>query len=205
MRKLVYDFETTGLPDWNQPSDAPQQPHIVQLGAILVDDVSKKVIHGLDLIIRPVGWTISPEMTAIHGISHEYAEQVGVSEELAFRMLLEFWDCCQSRIAHNESFDARIARIGIKRYLKDEALAEAWKAGEAECTAKLSTPILNLAPTEKMVKANRTNAKTAKLTEAYQYFMGKPLENAHSAMADCIGCWEVYQAIKEGRGQATAA
>lgn len=29
---LVYDTETTGLPDWHQPSDAPQQPHLVAAG-----------------------------------------------------------------------------------------------------------------------------------------------------------------------------
>ena len=40
---LFYDTETTGLPLYDQPSDDPRQPHIVQVGAILVDlDTRKK-------------------------------------------------------------------------------------------------------------------------------------------------------------------
>ncbi|MEA3044540.1 MAG: polymerase subunit epsilon [Sphingomonadales bacterium] len=28
---LGYDTETTGLPAWHDPSDAPHQPHVIQL------------------------------------------------------------------------------------------------------------------------------------------------------------------------------
>lgn len=202
MNLLVYDTETTGLPNFKDPSEHPNQPHIVQLGAILVNLESKKVIHGIDLIIRPDGWTIPPDNSEVHGITHAYAESVGVPEELAIRLFMEMWDCCQSRLAHNESFDARIVRIAIKRLLQNDALADAWKDGEAECTQILSTPILKLPPTEKMKKAGFNKHKSANLREAYLYFTGKELVDAHSAMADCLACWTVYQAIKAGQGEA---
>ena len=48
---LFYDTETTGLPLYDQPSDDPRQPHIVQLGAILVDLDARKEIACLDLIV----------------------------------------------------------------------------------------------------------------------------------------------------------
>jgi DNA polymerase-3 subunit epsilon len=47
-----------------------------------------------------------------------------------------------------------------------------------------------------MLAAGRTHYKTANLAEAVQFFIGKPLENAHSAMADVRGCMVVYFGIQ---------
>ena len=53
---IFYDTETTGLPNWSAPSDDESQPHLVQLGAIVRDTDTEKVIHKLDVIIKPDGW-----------------------------------------------------------------------------------------------------------------------------------------------------
>lgn len=192
---LAYDTETTGLPLWNDPSDDPRQPHIVQLAAALVDLDTRRTIAGMDVIVKPDGWTIPDEVAAIHGITTEHALQVGIDESLAVDMLLGLWEG-RARIAHNESFDARIVRIALKRYGYDAAM-EAWKAAKVECTQALATPILKLPPTEKMKAARRFHHKSANLGEAYQHFTGRPLENAHSAMADVQACIAVYFAIRD--------
>ena len=80
--------------------------------------------------------------------------------------------------------------------LHGEEIADAWKQGKAECTAKLATPICKIPPTEKMLKAGFNKFKTASLSEAYLHITGSELENAHSAMADVRACMEVYFAIK---------
>ncbi|MCK4621311.1 MAG: hypothetical protein KAT62_03750 [Desulfuromonadales bacterium] len=46
---IFYDTETTGLPDWKNPSGGETQPHIVQIGAILADEDTKRVLGSVDL------------------------------------------------------------------------------------------------------------------------------------------------------------
>lgn len=206
---LFYDTETQGLPLFSEPSEHPAQPHIVQLAACLVDLDTRKTIASMDVIVRPDGWTIPAQVAAIHGITTEHAMDVGIPEAQAVDMFMSLWNG-RTRIAHNESFDARILRIALKRHVdpRDTNLAippsDEWKASRAECTQLLATPILKLPPTAKMRAAGRNHHKSANLGEAYEFFTGKKLENAHSALADVQGCMEVYFAIKGAPVQVAA-
>lgn len=203
---LIYDTETTGLPDFKAPSESEHQPHIVQLAAILVDPDTRKTVASMDVIVRPDSWMIPAEVSAVHGITHEHALQVGVSESLALEMLMELW-AGRTRVAHNEQFDARIIRIALKRYgpfRQESADAEAdrWKEGSAECTARMATPICALPPTDKMRAVGRHHHKTPNLTEAYRHFTGQELRDAHSAMADVLACRDIYFAMKDTEKEA---
>lgn len=193
---LFYDTETTGLPDFKAPSEAPHQPHIAQLGARLVDLDTRTIISTLDVIVRPDGWTIPDEVAAIHGITTEKALAVGVSESLALGMLLSMWQRAEVRIGHNESFDARIVRIAQHRF--DDAHVDAWKGGAVQCTQMLSTPILKLPPTPRMVAAGFNKNKSANLGEAFEFFTGTPLVGAHSALVDVDACMTVFFAVQAG-------
>ena len=195
---FIYDFETTGLPLFDQPSDDPRQPHVVEVAAGLFDLETGELRGEFHTIVRPDGWTIPDEVAAIHGITTERALAEGIPEA---EMLAEGFNALWShgdvivRCGHNEQFDARIARIAYKRFL-GEAAADRWKAGKAECTARLSTPILALPPTNKMMAAGFRKHKTPTLAEAYRHFFGEDLVGAHGALADMQGCARVYFAIK---------
>ena len=198
---LFYDTEITGLPLFNEPSEDQRQPHIVQLGAALVDLDTFAMISSLDVIVRPEGWTVPDDVAAIHGITTDHAMAVGVPARVVFGMFVELWQRSDVRIGHNESFDARLLRIALLRHRDNDPAAEIntrWKDGRAECTQALSTPILKLPPTAKMIAAGRRHHKSANLGEAYEFFTGKKLVGAHSAMVDVLGCLEVYRAIKAG-------
>jgi DNA polymerase-3 subunit epsilon len=88
---LIFDTETTGLPLFEQPSDHPDQPHLVQLGALLVDLDTRRELASVDLIMRPDGWVIGEEVSKIHGITHELAMDVGVPEAVAVDALISMW------------------------------------------------------------------------------------------------------------------
>jgi DNA polymerase-3 subunit epsilon len=194
-RAIFYDTETSGLPQFEKPSEDPGQPHIVQLGACLVDIDTRKVLSTLDVIVRPEGWVIPDEVARVHGITTEMALEVGISESLAVELLLEMTKQAEFRVAHNESFDQRIVRIACKRFF-EASNADEWKAGKVQCTAQLSTPILKLPPTARMVAAGRKHSKTPNLGEAYRYFTGRDLVGAHSALVDVHACMEVWFAIQ---------
>jgi DNA polymerase III epsilon subunit-like protein len=85
---LFYDTETTGLPLFKAPSEHPDQPHIVQLAACLVDLDTRNTIASMDVVVRPRGWTIPDDVAAIHGITTAHALDVGIPEEMAIDMLM---------------------------------------------------------------------------------------------------------------------
>lgn len=188
---LFFDTETTGLPIWKEPSEDPSQPHIVQLAASLIDSETRKTIAAIDLIVKPDGWVIPEETIAVHGITNEYANKYGIYEKPVIDLFYDLHSRADVRIAHNETFDARIARIAMKRYGYADADCDQFKAVTSECTMWLSLPIC------KLPKAKGGGFKQPKLSEAYEYFLNKPLENAHSARADVDACIAVYFAIKD--------
>lgn len=203
---LAYDTETTGLPLWNQPSEHPDQPRIVQLAAELFDDETGRTLHVINHIIKPEGWTIPADVAAIHGISTDMAMAHGLPMGVILPLFMNLWKRSSVRLAHNESFDMRMVRIEIMR---DPGFspnaADAWKSGAAYCTQAKSTPILNLPPTPKMLAVERKHAKSANLGEAYQFFTGKKLEGAHRADVDVAACKAVYYGIRDHEAKRGAA
>lgn len=194
---LIFDSETTGLPLWKEPSDHPDQPHIVQLAAKLVNVDTREVLQSMDVIVKPDGWVIPQDCIDIHGITNERAAAEGIPEKEAVEMLLAMVADAElvgdvELVGHNESFDRRIVRIGIKRHL--DPLAEegavlpsdTWKDRKSFCTMWKARPLTKL-----------PGNKLPKLIEAYQHFIGKPMEGAHSAGGDVDGCMAVYFAIKD--------
>jgi len=191
---ICFDTETTGLPDWKSPSEADHQPHLVQLAAHVVNTENWKVIQSMDVIIRPDGWEIPEEVSAIHGITTEHAKQVGIPEKLALDMFLELWGG-RLQVAHNTTFDRRIIRIATKRYSTEEVI-NCWQECGYECTGLLSKPIMQMPP------YGRYGYKMPKLSEAYLHFTGNELQDAHTAIADVNACLEVYKAIKSAPAEA---
>ena len=206
----IYDTETTGLIDFKATSEAEHQPHIVQLACALVDLESRNFTETMDVIISPDGWKITEEVSKIHGITHEMAMDVGIPEKDAIEQFLSLMSDTDEnifdppfrfRIAHNESFDARIIRIALLRYFGQE-IADKFKAADSYCTMREATKIVKAAPTEKMIASGRNHFKNPNLGECVRYFFDRGLEGAHNAMVDVRACADVYFAIKDHNGAA---
>lgn len=96
---LFFDTETTGLPPkgCDPVTDFERYPHIVQISWSLND-------RNMDFIIKPDGWTIPPQATAIHGITNEDAQN-GVKLDFALRLFSMDLIRADKICAHNADFD----------------------------------------------------------------------------------------------------
>lgn len=184
MHSHHFDTETTGLPDWKQPSEAEIQPHIVQLGAVLFDDDTQADLESMCVIVKPDGWSWDDSPTSqdkaflAHRITMERAMDEGIPEKDAVQQYIMMWGKSDRRVAFNTTFDNRIIRIALKRYFTEE-LAEAYKTGPYYCT---------------MINSAKTmgQKKWPTLEEAYKHFTGKELPGAHDAMVDTRASMEIY-------------
>lgn len=110
MRVLVFDTETTGLPD-GHPSfyDTKKWPYIVQLSYCLYDCTLNKIIIENDHIISVADdVVISPKSIEMHKITKTISQNKGIPIERAietFNICLETADVI---MAHNLSFDKRM-------------------------------------------------------------------------------------------------
>ena len=81
---LFFDTETTGLPKkWQAPvTDTDNWPRLVQIAWVL-SSVDGKELAKHESIIKPEGFLIPKESSAVHGITTEIAEAEGVDLETA--------------------------------------------------------------------------------------------------------------------------
>lgn len=190
---LVYDTETTGIPLLRAPSTNPNQPHLVQLAAILFDPSTREKERQMNIIVQPDGWTIPDDVAKIHKITTEIAIQKGEPLCDIVDLFWSFHRCASHVVAFNGAFDRKILRIASIRAGMDRDIIESLESSVVfHDPCKLMTPICNLPPTPKMIAAGFNKPKTPKLMEAYRHLFGRDFQGAHNAFSDVRACSEVF-------------
>lgn len=176
MRYLIYDTETTNLPqNYNAPiSDTDNWPRMVQL-AWQIHDEEGRLIENHNHIIRPEGYTIPFNSFKIHGISTEKANAEG--EDLT-EILKKFEQSLTPDtiiIGHNISFDINV--LGSEMYRKERP---------TELLTELPTIDTKEEGTDFCkIPGGRGGAyKWPTLSELHHKLFGKPFDEAHNAAAD---------------------
>lgn len=185
---LAFDTETTGKADFSAPESANHQPHIVQLGAILFDD-SWNVRAELNLIIKPDGWTVPDEASAIHGITTAIANACGVPLSTAMSCFQGLFKVAKVCVAHNIDFDSLVVSANFMRLTQCVGIGSDIRE-RGFCTMHAMTPICKL-------PGRYGDYKWPKLQEAYQHAFGETFGGAHDAMADVRACGRLYRWIQE--------
>lgn len=172
-RLLFFDTETNGLPkNWKAPvTDLLNWPRLVQIAWILYDESGNELGRN-DHIVKPQGFTIPKDASAIHGISTERAMSEGVD---LMGVLEEFNSQVEGSrylVAHNMSFDEMI--VGAE-FLRNK-LANPIPSKSRICTMQRTTDFVAIPGTY--------GNKWPKLGELHQKLFGVDFEEAHNAAAD---------------------
>ena len=197
MKLLIFDTETTGLPQSRSPAvDGPNNwPHLVSISWVVLDSTINKIEKVRNYVIKPNDWDIPNESTAIHGITHDEAVRYG--SNLA-NVITEFMsEECDVMVAHNIDFDINVLTNAI---LWDLQLPYPVYPRQL-CTMKLTKNICKLPGTF-------GRYKFPKLKEVYQHVFGIMPDQSrlHSSMYDVMILTEIVQLcvpLREAMGLVT--
>lgn len=182
---LFFDTETTGLPkNWKAPiTDLANWPRMVQLAYFLADADGNKISAG-DFIIKPVGYTIPDEVARIHGITTARALAEGKDLSAVLRDFQAAIDRAQYLIAHNMSFDEKIAGAEFLR----NAMPDSLPAKTRICTMHSSTNYCAI--------PGPYGNKWPKLIELHTKLFQAGFEAAHNASADVAAMMKCFWELK---------
>lgn len=173
---LVFDSETTGLPPKGAKydTDFASFPHVVQLSWFLNGNFQ-------DYIIKPEGWEIPIEATAIHGISTERALEYGTPFNFVANHFIH--DCLIAKkiVGHNIYFDSSIIKANILRLEIPE-----FYTVHVEPALDKDKRICTMMKTIKFVNAkfaNGNGGKFPKLEELYFHLFKEDFP-AHNSLED---------------------
>jgi DNA polymerase III subunit epsilon len=182
---LFFDTETTGLPrNWKAPvTNVNNWPRMVQLAYQFYDATGNKLAEA-DHIIKPDGFTISAEVSRVHGITHERAMREGVPVR---NVLLEINDLANQAnllVAHNMNFDSKIIgaefiRAGVSNPIPTKRQL---------CTMEKSTNYCAL--------PGPYGYKWPKLSELHYKLFREYFDEAHNAAFDIQATVRCYWELK---------
>ena len=190
MKIIVFDTETTGLPESRNTSilETEKWPYIVQISWILYDCGTNEVLNVQDHIINS-GVDIPDESAAIHGIDNARAQRKGV----ALIPVMDAFDSdLQSAdvvVAHNLSFDKRMFMVEAIRNKRKQYFTRNGVRKPEKCTMKSGK---NLCAIERIGNNGDVYYKYPTLSELHEKLFGYTPQGTHDSMADVLICLRCY-------------
>lgn len=182
MTMCYFDVETTGLHKPGKSLTDPSQPHVMQLGAVLVSRNWEEV-SSMQVLIKPEGWTSETGATNVHNISMRQCELYGVRIHAALAMFIDMVRAATELLAYALPFDTRLIDIELARL---GANPIEWKRGGLTRTCVMQE-----------CGQRFNNGKAMKLTAAYKRATGKEFDQLHRGLSDARAAVEIMRAIRD--------
>lgn len=185
MKYLVIDTETTGLFDFKLPADAPGQPRLAHLAMILVDENLAEEAR-TDLYVKPDGWTMPAEASAVNGLTDEFLQENGLSIRAVLDVYADEVKSGRAVVAFNAQYDLKVMRGEFRRL----GLPDLFTETPNICVMRPMTALCQI--------PRRTGGgfKFPTLTEALSHF-GYAFTDAHRAMSDAEGALVVMTELRK--------
>lgn len=189
MNILFFDTETTGIPrDFKAPyTDVENWPRIVQIGFAVYDERGEE-LNAWEYYIKPNGYEIPADATAVHGITQATAMEKGAKGWWVLGIFEEEAKGADLVVGHNIQYDvsvigAEFVRLSQKSPLEGKKMLCTMRAGTAYCN----------------IPGKWGKPKWPKLDELYWTLFRTHVEGAtqHTALADCRATARCYFAMKE--------
>ena len=180
----VIDCETTGLFNFALPADAEGQPRLAHLAMIFVDENLQEE-NIVDLLVKPEGWTMPPEVAAINHLPNELLLEKGLPVAHVLQAYTDAVDRGRIIVAFNSQYDTKIMRGELRRAGMDDRFERTPNI----CVMRALTDIC------KIPKANGKGYKFPKLSEAMAVFDIKQ-DGAHTAGGDARSALELFRVLK---------
>lgn len=187
MKGIVVDVETNGLMDFKRSADAEGQPRMAHFAMILIDD-GGNVEGENNFFIAPDGWSMTPETTAINGLTDEYLTLHGVPVKIAL-------DCYSTAImegrmviSHGAQFDLKIMRSELRRAGMDDLFEQTPNV----CTMRKANGIILCERTDKKTGEKKLVGGWPSLNRCRDV-LGISTEGAHGAVKDAMDALAVYK------------
>ena len=196
MTTIIFDTETTGLPrnKWRGALQGPDNwPDLVSICWLVYDndwELVRKEYH----VVRPEGWTIPAESSAIHGITQAVAAASGEPLAAVLGRFAEDLKTAGRLVAHNMAFDKNVVQGAFKWRLGVEP-AGFWPAVEF-CTMEASREILLLPWKGVQHPGKPLTYKPPRLSELWAYtFQGTAQPPAHNSEGDALATAAIYMTM----------
>ena len=190
MKVLIFDTETTGLPDGKNPSiyDTQKWPHIIQLSYIIYDSETNDIVTlEDDYISIEDDVIIQPESQKVHNISRELLSSKGIPIEHALEKFNRFSDMSDVLVGHNVSFDKRRVRVGgIRNKIR-------MNLHDTYCTMKNSVELCKI---QRFWPNGDMYFKYPTLSELHDELFKKIPKNTHNALIDILICMRCFVKIE---------
>lgn len=180
---LIFDTETSGVTSKTLAADHPDQGHVMQLAALLVDELGTEKASFYTLVYPEVNYIVNPGAFAAHGIERNKCEAIGLPLKAVLAVFSELYEIADTVVAHNLKFDKGIIDTAIAL----TSWSHNWNATKHFCTMEAMTPICRLP-----AKWKGTEFKWPKLEEAYRHCFKTEMTKAHDALGDVRATSQVY-------------
>ena len=186
MKLLIFDTETTGLPQKYAKvhmNDLQLWPEIVQISWFIYDDVSNKIISVNNHIIKVNN--IPSDSTKIHKITNDMSRNLGKPITQIIALFKNDWDNSHIIVAHNKRFDLNIIGIESMRIYKKNIFEN---TGKMEyCSMKYGYYKTDLTYLCKYTK--KYKKKNPALFELHKELFHTVPSNLHNAFIDILVCF----------------